>query len=75
MSRPELGRNPALGQTRLVAQIAASAIVQSASGTAAAIEAAQTSIDSAVAGDLIAASPTLATKLGEIETRLDDGGL
>ena len=66
MARPERRPNLAGIQQRLIAQAAATAIVQGASIAAAA----QETVDAAISGDLIAASPELAATIGDLTDRI-----
>lgn len=66
MARPERPRNPNAGQTQIVARATSAALVQGASVAAAA----QETVDAAISGDLINASPTLAAKIEDIDGRL-----
>jgi delta-aminolevulinic acid dehydratase/porphobilinogen synthase len=67
MARVERPRNPNMGQAQIIARATSAAIVQGASVAAAA----QETVDAAIGGDLIAASPVLAGKIDEIEERID----
>jgi hypothetical protein len=70
MSRPELRRDPAIASQRKIVQAAAMAMVQSASAASVASDVAQQAVEDAISGDLIAASPELASTIHDITTRL-----
>jgi hypothetical protein len=72
MARPERRIDTGRQQQARAAQVAAAATVAAASSAAAVAEQAQAAIDTAIGGDLIAASPTLASRIGDIESRLED---
>jgi hypothetical protein len=72
MARPERRIDTTRQQQARLSQQTAAVTVAAASSAAAVAEQAQEAIDTAIAGDLIAASPSLFDKINEIEGRLDD---